>query len=308
MRRFDLAILCSALATCARPSSDARPPGPEIAVLPPSVDAGRAPADPAIDEPREPSEHRDHAWLRERWPEQTRNITFSSLAPKLSAWVKEGDELRAFFTMDGRRCQPVVLRRTSDGGELDALHGRIIESETTLDGGTERTFIAASFGHQLHVQSGGGTERFDGKEWVQHSGWGIGDGGSTLSVLSDVDAQSARWEGVAVRFEAHCNGPMETLPCAGGGSRACDACEDVALSVHDYRPSMMGYGVARTIRGPTPGCSEPCPPASNPAIPRLAASTAFSGAWRRLSGDDRPDPVPTLYRSEARCLKESRPD
>lgn len=293
------------LATCAR-QPDASPtsgPPAQIAVALPRPDAAVSGIEPPERAPPPSEREKDIAWAREQWPEETRELTFDSLAPELVAWVAPGGELSAFLTAGELRCARVVLRREADAE--DSLRGAIITHEGEVDGGLERSYRSASLGHWLHLESGGGTETFDGQGWVQTSGWGMGDGGTTFHVLSHVDDQIARWRGAAVRLTAECAGPFELLPCEGGGERPCDTCRHVALRVTEHRPDSMGaYGFGRRLGHPRATCSEPCPKLGNPAIDRLRRSRAFDDAWRPLAADDQPDVVPTLYRSEARCRRQ----
>jgi hypothetical protein len=211
--------------------------------------------------------------------------------------------------MAEHRCAPILLARpTGNGADTATLQGRVITEEKVVSGVRERTTFSATPGHWLHLESGGMTERFDGTEWAPVSGWGVGDGGSHIAVLSHVDAEIARWEGVGVELSAYCAGPIEALACASGGERPCDRCQNVGLVVHPYRPSSgRGFGHIGLSPRIAATCAEPCPKVENEAIERVKSSEAFRDAWTLPAADERPSPVPTLYRSEARCRRDSPP-
>lgn len=309
MRLVPIALLSVVGIQCSRqPAREVRPSDADVSVARASSSAtestGPAPAKRAPTD-----QERDAQWVKERWPEETRAVRFESLAPKLASWVVEGGEIRAFITMAEHRCAPILLARPKgEGAEAGMLQGRVITEEKVVNGVRERTTFSATPGHWLHLESGGMTERFDGKEWAPVSGWGVGDGGSYVAVLSHVDAEIARWEGVGAELSAHCAGPVEALPCASGGERPCDRCLEVRLVVQSYRPS-SGRGFGHVALSPriAATCTEPCPKVSNEAIERVQSSESFRDAWTLPAADERRAPVPTLYRSESRCRRESPP-
>jgi hypothetical protein len=199
-------------------------------------------------------------------------------------------ELQIWFSAERLRCRPGVVTHGEKEGELDL---RVYTAEKRANGVRVREYTDGAAGQLLWFGGGGGDERQepDGT-WQAGGAWGKSDQ-SPLGVLSRVDADVARFDGMMVDISASCDGPMREVACPTGGTRSCDTCQNVKLEVKERPMGMLGRSSAGVTLGK---CA--CPDVSNPDLVRANLLFDELEAWTpKAPGAGRV----AIYRSAAAC-------
>jgi hypothetical protein len=248
------------------------------------------------------------AWARATWPEDLAGLRFDSELPKLRRWFAAGRPLLAYVHTPDHACRPIDLRPSDIqvGGEIDpsvAFVGRV-ELDDRLakaDRSTSRSFDELRVGDALTRLPDVKVEarNADGK-WEAAGSTGYDAEPTVYGALSQVDGAVARFGGQNVYLRTTCRDPHDWLPCAGGGGRYCQRCEQIGVRVIDAQPSLEG----ESYHGPEPQtCHEKCPASTeSPLAKRLRDLAGRVSIWR--PGKMAPNTAPSLYRSRETCLRE----
>ncbi|MFO0614955.1 MAG: hypothetical protein U0414_20365 [Polyangiaceae bacterium] len=234
------------------------------------------------------------AWARATYPDLS-DLRSDNDIGALLAWVPPGEETLLYLTAGPYRCAPTVGRRATRDDQLIAL--QIRSPERVVAGHRVRDFVDGQAGAVLRLGFGGGTEErgADGT-WSPSAGWGASDVGNA-GTLSGVEGDVAHFEGEAVRVEASC-GPIVSTPCAGGGSRACNACSEIHFDFTVLN-GLRGFHKRSTLADT---CSDPCPIVDNRDLTRVTALFAHEDVLYRPLKEDLP--AARLYRTLSSCTRD----
>jgi hypothetical protein len=251
------------------------------------------------------------AWARATWPKDFAGLRFDSALPKLRRWLSAGRPLVVYAYTPEDTCRRVELRPSDVemGGELDpsiAFVGRL-EFDGRIaraDRSTIRSFDELRIGDELTRLPDVKVEarNADG-EWEAAASTGYDDEPTVYGALSHVDDAVARFGGQPVYLRTTCRDPHDWLPCASGGGRYCQRCEQIGVRVLDAQPILEGG----SYHGAQPEtCREKCPVTpESPIARRLRDLMGRLSAWR--PGKSAPTAAASLYRSQATCLREHPP-
>jgi hypothetical protein len=242
------------------------------------------------------------AWARSTWPSEFKGAHFHSPLAKLLAWVRPGRTVVVYAYSPDLACSRVELTRDEEPpGELVGRTGFRIQKE---NGKKTRSFHYLSIS-ELFVNEVCCSED---QEWGPDNKWhtsasgGIGIEGVTYGALSYVDDHVARFDGEPLSIEHICDGPYEWLPCASGGERRCNRCEDIEPFLIEVG-TMFGGGTETPLGGHTVTCKDPCPsyPESK-ALARLNELKDHVSIWRPRGTTIAT--TPSLYKSIEDCRRE----
>jgi hypothetical protein len=241
------------------------------------------------------------AWARSTWPSEFEGAHFHSPLAKLLAWVQLGRTVEAYAYGRDLACSRVELTRDAESpGVLVGKTGFRIQRE---NGKKIRSFHYLSLS-KVFVNEVCCTED---QEWGTDNKWhtsmsgGIEIQGVTYGILSCVDDRVARFNGLPLFIEHICNGPYEWLPCANGGERPCNRCEDIGVMLVEGGPLYGGTGPY--FGGRVITCKDPCPnyPESK-IVARLTELKHHVSIWR--SRGTSIATTPSLYKSFEECRRE----
>jgi hypothetical protein len=187
-----------------------------------------------------------------------------------------------------------------------------------FDQGREgRNIRIISVGDALSLDTGAfPTEVKDARgRWRRVPGPAVGTMPDDYGWLSYADDRVARWDAKPVVLHIVCKGAAEWLPCAGGGERSCQRCDQVMVFFEDVDLNFISTSgeLPRTgMNAPEIGvrrvatCRDPCPPhPDSPDIIRLRQLNKRVDLWRE--GKRPAADVASLYTSRADCLREHPP-
>jgi hypothetical protein len=245
---------------------------------------------------------REIEWASSTWPKTFGTVHFISPVSSLMAWVPNGKAIRVYAYSPDHICRPVELMRDSDR-ESDPsgptwLTGKIYLRYGRTTRGHSLAFIGRQFSYQpnYYLEEKKGP---DGKWHEQGTSAGPG-GGVVYGILSYADDRIARFGGQPLFIHPICDGPLEWLPCPGGGERPCDRCENVGVELTEGAMRsvvVLGSGNRRAT------CNERCPLyPDNPTEARLYELAKHVSVWRERG--DSVSEMPSLYKSLKDCHHE----
>ena len=207
---------------------------------------------------------REVAWARSVWPADLEHVQFQSPTTKLLDWAPPGGSVKVWLFSKNHSCTEMELHRVAlptptSTGDTAVLTGKhfVVDARPVRRREPTRLFslgfLFAETADYCLEDSASGTPRGCG---------GIGREGPTFGALSNVDRESASFDGEPISLNPECAGPIEWLKCASGGKRPCVACRKVALnpieiddsSYGDYRGGWVTDAQRRRAT-----CNEECP-------------------------------------------------
>ena len=244
------------------------------------------------------------AWARTTWTGELRGVHFKSPLASLLAWVPAGRAVQAYIWTEDHACQRVELFRDTDGDDEapPTLRGKTNFSFSTDGGKARRSFNYITVGQLLNSEDCCYASELRGPDgrWHEDSSGGIGLPDTTYGALSYADDHVARFGGEPIVINAICDGPIEWLPCASGGERPCNRCQNISITLTEGGP-LDGYG--RDFGGRRITCREPCPRyVESATMARLNELLPRVAPWRPRR---RPiSRIPSLHRSRETCVRD----
>jgi hypothetical protein len=250
---------------------------------------------------------REIGWARSMWPADLKDVQFQSPTAKMLDWARPGGSIKVWLFSQDHACTEVELHRVTlstptPAGDTEVLIGKHFASSGT-PGATSRSYAVTSLGF-LFAETDDHCQEDIASEAPVGCG-GVGREGPTYGALSDVDQESAGFDGEQIGLDPQCAGPVQWLKCESGGKRPCVGCRRVAISPIETSGSSYGDYRKDWIPGADrrrATCNEACPAqSSSPTLRRIEELERRTHMWRRrnLSLAE----VPTLHRTLAGCMR-----
>ncbi len=250
------------------------------------------------------------AWARATWPDEMKGLRFKTPVAKLFRWVTPGRSIVAYVHTGEDACKRVEVSyyvddETGESSEPPILNGKLNFKGEVENGKKLRAFDLLWIGERLEKSDDWQNEVQDEHgRWRPNSSGGYGLEGTMYGVLSYVDDRIALFGGDPVEIHEYCLGPFDWLPCASGGERPCDRCEQMSVTLTGEHATFGYRHVPHDGRPIT--CDERCPTyPESPLLRRLQELRGHVRAWRP-SAIPRAA-IPSLYRFREDCLREHPP-
>jgi hypothetical protein len=225
---------------------------------------------------------REIAWARLTWPADLKDVQFRSPTANLLDWAPPGGSIKVWLFSQDHSCTEMELHRVTlstptPAGDIEVLTGKHFVGDST-PGATTRMYTVTSLGFLFAETNDYCTQ--DVVSGAPLGCGGVGREGPTYGALSDVDEQSAHFDGEQISLDPQCAGPIQWLKCENGGKRPCLGCRRV--SINPIETGDSSYGDHRTDwisdadrRRRT--CDEACPDQSpSPTLTRIEALQSAS--------------------------------
>jgi hypothetical protein len=240
------------------------------------------------------------AWARSHWSGDLKGLHFHSPTAKLFDWVPRGGAIRVWMFTGSAACVPIEVHRVPDGdGEL--LVGKHFISQQARPAELSRMYRSVLIG-SVFTESGDYCTEGNAAGASFECGDGIYGPDWIVGVLSDVDRDSARFDGEVMALHPECDGPIEWLRCKSGGKRPCARCKRVSINPTEAQDSYSSGGPIPDADWSRATCNEACaaePP--SPILARLEEMGRRTHIWRRRH---QPLPeMPSLHRTLDGCVR-----
>jgi hypothetical protein len=246
------------------------------------------------------------AWACSTWPQAFEGVHFYSPVAKLMAWVPSGRTIRVYAYSPTDNCRLVELARDSKADSNSSaatnLTGKTGFRFGKHDGRRTRTFGTVLIGREFVNQrccSGEEELGSDGR-WHESMSSATPDVGEIYGVLSYADHRVALFDGEPLFINGTCEGPFDWIPCAHGGERPCNRCENLSVMLTEggrLFADLPNFGGRRVT------CNDRCPNyPDSPVRARLHVLEQRISVWR-----PRGEPVaktPSLYKSLEDCRRD----
>ena len=255
---------------------------------------------------------REIAWARSMWPANLKDVQFESPVAKLLDWAPQGRSVTVWLFSQQHSCTEMELHRVplstpTPAGDTEGLIGKHFVSGNT-PGTPSRMYKVTSVGFLFAEGDDYCTE--DIVSGAPLGCGGVGREGPVFGTLSDIDQQSARFDGEPIGLDPECAGPIQWLKCESGGKRPCVGCGRVAINPIETSGSSYGDYRGDWITGADrrrATCREACPTqSSSPTLTRIEELERRTRVWRRRNLPLAE--VPSLHRTSAGCMRTHFPN
>ena len=246
------------------------------------------------------------AWARSTWPQAFEGVHFYSPVAKLMAWVPSGRTIRVYAYSPNDNCRLVELARDSNADSnpraATNLTGKTGFRFGKHDGRRTRTFGTVLIGREFVNQRSCSWEEELGPDgrWHESMSSATPDVGETYGVLSYADHRVALFGGKPLFINGTCKGPFDWIPCADGGERPCNRCEEIDVMLTE---GARLFADIPNFGGRPVTCNDRCPSyPDNPVSARLHALERHVSIWRPRG--ESVSKTPSLYKSLEDCLRD----